>query len=303
MAGINDWYRDREFAADRDPTYDPRNDDSRDQLAIGELPADRVQRRWRVQGPQRGTRVKGKIGRQARPRNKAGGPSGGSLTVSGKSRESVRESPQQVPSKSPKPSKSKVAARTSGPPLKPTPAMARAVSQWFARNPRRSPAECAASMRDTFPRITGEVVSQILSIQEVQPKVSTLKPRSNGRAPRSMALPDRDSSYRNAIIQWRRLNPNGSYEICVAELRSQGYSGITRKLVSQTLLAQSANAHRQVSPTKTSISKPRQAKSVGQRKRGPAHAVEPVVSNQSIIQGCPACGIVPDHQSGSCACS
>ena len=41
-SSINDWYMDREYASDRDPMYDPVNDDSRDPFAFGEDPRTRT---------------------------------------------------------------------------------------------------------------------------------------------------------------------------------------------------------------------------------------------------------------------
>ena len=302
MAGTNDWYRNREFAADRDPRYDPSNDDPPDQLALGELSSERDQQRWRVQARKSGTSSKGKNGTRSGPA-KAVVESGPAAAKSA-TRRTTRQPPQTATSKLPTATRRKSVVRDFGPPLKPTPAMARAANQWLSRNPGGSPGDCAASLRNSFPRITGDVVAQILAMQKPQMvEDQKPKPRSEGRPTRSIALPNRDSSYKKAIVQWRRLHPIDSYDTCVSELKAQGFTGITRKLVSQTLLAQLPAKKRRVSSPNGGSTGSAAAKTSSKRRRGPTRAVEPQRRNQSLVQGCPACGIVPDRQSGSCRCS
>lgn len=46
MAGIGDWFADREHRTDRDPSYDPFNDEQPDRAGYGELPSARDESRW-----------------------------------------------------------------------------------------------------------------------------------------------------------------------------------------------------------------------------------------------------------------
>lgn len=214
-AGIGDWYRNREHASDRDPTYDPATDDIRDPFAFGEAPKSRV------------------LGRRSRSTRR-------------RSKSSARRA-QQATAATPGTTATRRRARRIEPP------MVVAAQQWKAKHPKGNAKQCQEDLiAGGWPRVALRAIGWAMRQRAISKRQKVVaKSAGDASPPQCVARPQvrrRRSSPREetgrtppgldaAIRMWFRENPNGAYSRCRDAMIDEGFQGVTRDRVGRVVRA------------------------------------------------------------------
>lgn len=265
MGGIDDWYKNHEHVNDRDPSYDPVNDDVRDPWVVGEDPRsqDLGAHEPRRRRQQRGTAkqaVEAKRGASAK-KPRSTGLNRGKTKQAGASAAHPRE--RRLPS------------------IHAHPGMVDAARFWKGENPDGSAEACLSDLiRQGWPRVRIADVRSALKeaprfkIQKVvkeakpvaaPPPESTRRPRSSVNGSAVVGALD------VAIRQWFQENPNRPYKQCQDALRELGHGVVSRQRIREVM--------NPPVPIRWGSS----------------------MSHVPMREGCPACGIVPGRN-GECRC-
>ena len=277
--GIDDWFLDREWAGDRDPTYDPFNDDAPDPFVFGEAPP----REFAVPASSGGRKRRAKVRQPKSAQPQVGsGRSTSKGTVGPTERSAGQVGLSRSPSSTPN-------SRSDPPRCHPSPrpfsrsdaVLIGAVRRWHGANLGGSAGDCQRDLKRLgwAPVPTQWLSQQLdrLEMQRVADAARKQKQRKPARPTRTAPTVTRRPDPAVAAIRtWFAANPGRSIRDCRDALKGQGHPQVTR--------AQVAAVHRTM-----------------RRKPGPA-VTSPSTPSVRVAPVCPACGIVPDRY-GGCRCS
>lgn len=107
------------------------------------------------------------------------------------------------------------------------PAVTRTVLKWINSNPGRSSIDCARSLRALPPQLTSAIVDYIVAIEAAK-KITP----NRGTTDQAMDPSQSHLLRVRAIVQWGESHPKSSATDCVADLKAQGFAGVSGDLVS-----------------------------------------------------------------------